>query len=173
MKKIMTAIIFLTAFCFSVVSSSFAADTLKIGIFDIQKILAESQTIKGYRQKIAKDLEPKKKAFADKQQLAGQMEEKLKIDGPSMSASERRTAEDRLSKAMLDVKIMNEEINLESQRINQELTRRAVGEIFETARDIGSKGDYTVIFEKNQAGIAYFKDRLDITEQIIKAYDSR
>lgn len=173
MKKIIAAVAVLAAFCFSAVSSSLAADALKIGIFDIQKILAESQTVKGYRQRIEKDLEPRKKALADKQQLARQLEETLKIDGPSMTTAARRIAQDQLSSAMLQVKMMNEDINLEYQRINQELTQQAVDEIFETARDIASKEDYSVIFEKNQAGVIYLKNRLDITEKIIKSYDSK
>ncbi|MGO9014530.1 MAG: OmpH family outer membrane protein [Dissulfurispiraceae bacterium] len=173
MKKIIVTVVVFAAFCLSAVSSSLAADDLKIGIFDIQKILAESKTVQGYRQKIEKDLEPKKKAFADKQQLASHLEEKMKIDGPSMSTSDRRIAEDRLSRAMLEVKMMNEDINLEYQRINKQLTQQAVDEIFRTAGDIGSNEDYSVIFEKNQAGVVFLKNRFDITEKIIKAYDSK
>ncbi len=173
MKKIIAAVVVLAAFCFSAVSSSLGAETLKLGIFDMQRIMAESRTIKGYRQKIQKDLEPKKKAFADKQQLAGQLAEKLKKDGPSMSVSDRRDAEDRLSSAILEVKMMNEDLNLDFQRINKEFTQQAVDEISKTVRDIAAKESYTVIFEKNQAGVVYFKDWLDITGKIIKAYDSK
>ncbi|MBF0505554.1 MAG: OmpH family outer membrane protein [Nitrospirae bacterium] len=173
MKKIIPAVMVLAAFCISAVSSSLAAETLKIGIFDIQRIMAESRTVKGYREKLANDLEPKKKAFFAKREIANQLGEKLKKDGPSMSASDRRAAEDRLSSAMQEIKIMNEDINLDFQRINKELTQQAVDGIFKAVRDIASKENYTVIFEKNQAGVAYSKGSIDITEKVIKAYDSR
>ena len=59
MKRLMIIVSIL--FCFMVVGSTcLYAQALKIGVFDIQRIMKESKTIEGYRHELSKGIEAKK-----------------------------------------------------------------------------------------------------------------
>ena len=49
--------------CFAVVLNvpASGAEDLKIGVFDIQRVMKESKTAEGYRQKLGKEVESKKR----------------------------------------------------------------------------------------------------------------
>jgi hypothetical protein len=61
-------ILFSVIFVVSLITPSFSQETLKIGVFDLQKVMKESKVVQGYRQKIGKELESKKKLLAEKEE---------------------------------------------------------------------------------------------------------
>ena len=77
MKKVLCCVLSVICIVFFDFSS-LSAETLKIGIFDLQKVMKESKVVQGYRQKIGKELESKKKLLAEKEESVKQTEEKLK-----------------------------------------------------------------------------------------------
>jgi outer membrane protein len=171
MKRLTTLLLGLVFFI--ALSSVCTAETLKVGVFDLKKIMTESKTVQGYRHKIDNDLLPKKKAFAAKQEAGRQMEERLKKEGASMATSDRRTLEEKLSSDIRDLKRMKEDFDAELQKIDRDLTQKAFEEINKVVKDIAVKESFTIIFEKNAAGIVFLKEGTDITEKVIKAYDKK
>lgn len=153
--------------------SSLYAENLKIGIFDIQKIMKESKVIEGYRQKIAREMESKRKSFIDRQEAAQRIEDRLKKEGQRISPRERKELEERLADEIKELRRMKEDIDMELQKTDRELTQKAFQEIGEVIKQIADAENYTVIFEKSSAGIVHFKDSVDITGKIIKIYDRK
>jgi outer membrane protein len=154
-------------------SMTVSAEILKVGVFDLKKVMAESKTVQGYRHKIDNDLAPRKKAYAAKQEAGRQMEERLKNEGSSMSFSDRRSLEEKLSNEVRDLKRMKEDFDAELQKIDRDLTQKAFEEINKVVKDIAAKENFTIIFEKNAAGIVFLKEGTDITEKVIKTYDRK
>lgn len=153
--------------------SSLHAENLKIGVFDIQKIMDGSKTIGGYRQKIEKEIETKRKVFLDKQRSARQLEEKLKKDGQKLSAGEKRSLEEKLADELRELKRQKEDVDIELQKRDRELTQQTLQELGDIIKKMAEKENYTIILEKNAAGIWHFKDTVDITGKIIGIYDKR
>jgi outer membrane protein len=153
-------------FCFMVVGSTLvSAQVLKIGVFDIQKIMQESKTIGGYRQELSKGIEAKKKPLTDKENSVKALEEKLRKE--KLSAVDRRTLEEKLANEVKELKRLREDIDIELQRMDRELTQKAFRDIGEVVKNIADKENYTIIFEKNAAGIVHVKDTVDITGKVL------
>lgn len=163
----------LFVFCFLVFLPSVAAENLKIGVFDVQKIMKESKVVQGYRQKLGKEVESKRKLFAEKEGTIKQTEEKLKKEGQKLSVSEKKALEEKLSSQAKELKRMKEDIKVDLQKMDRELTQQALKDIEGIIKKIASDEDYTIIFERNTAGIVHLKDSVDITEKIITLYDKR
>lgn len=149
------------------------AETLKIGVYDIQKIIKESKTVGIYRRQLERDTEPRRQAFSAKQEAARQIEEKLKKDGQAIPPAEKKSLEEKLAIDIKELMRLKEAADAEVQKIDRELVQKALNEINEVIGGIAKKENYTIIFEKNAAGIAHLKDSVDITEKVIKAYDKR
>lgn len=153
--------------------SSPGAEPLKIGVFDIQKVMRGSKTVEGYRQKLEKEIGVKKKTFAEKQEAIRQGEEKFRKEGQKGSPAERKFHEDKLENDIKELKRLKEDLDLDLQKMDRELTQKAFREIGEVIGKIAESGGYTIVFEKSSAGIAYFQDSVDITDKVISDYDRK
>jgi len=145
--------------CFAVVLNvpASGAEDLKIGVFDIQRVMKES----------------KKKAFDEKQDAIRQIEDKLKKDGQKLTAGQRKSLDEKHANELKELKRMKEDMDSDLQKADRELAQKAFQEIGDVIKKIAEKENYTIIFEKNSAGIVHFKGTVDITEKIITLYDKR
>ncbi len=150
-----------------------AASPLKIGVFDLQKIMRDSKVIQEYRKTLGKEMEPKRKLLADKQDSVKLIEEKLKKDDKGISPDERKRLEERLAREAKELQRLKEDVNLELQKVDRELSQRALREISEIVKNIAQKEKFSIVFEKALAGIAYNEDSFDMTQKIIEAYDAK
>ncbi|MCX5816489.1 MAG: OmpH family outer membrane protein [Proteobacteria bacterium] len=156
-------IIFIAGLCIFPVS----AQDLKLGVFDVQKIMRESKTIAGYRQDLLKNIDLKRKPLQGKDEFAKALDEKLKKDGNTMSPADRKILEERLANEIKEIRRMKEDFDAEALKMDRELTQRMFLEIDAAIRKITAQEDYTIIFEKTAAGIVHFKTTVDITNKIL------
>ncbi len=164
---------FVIAFMVFSLSQSAAAETLKIGIFDLQRVIKESKTVDSYRQKIGKEADAKKKLFLDKQNAVRLNEEKLRKEGKSLQAQDRKALEEKLQAEVRELQRLKEDIELELKKSDRELTEKTMLDINKVVQQIFDKENYSIIFEKNAAGAVRFKGSLDVTDKIIKTYDAK
>ncbi len=170
MKKRVSGILFLTFlfFCSMIMASTqLWAQALKIGVFDIQKIVRESKTIDSYRQQLYKNLETKRKPLKEKEDAARLLEEKLRKEGERLSINERKNLEERLANEAKELRRLKEDIDMELQKLDRELTQKAFTEISGVINKVAADGGYSIIFEKRAAGIVYVVDTIDITGRIL------
>ncbi len=158
----------------TLVFTSFSlAQTPKIAVFDLQRIIKESKAIQVYRKVLEKEVERKKNLLKDKEDKIKSIEEKLKSEETRLSIHERRSLEDSLSAEIKELKRLKEDISSDLKKVNRELSQKALLEISEVIKEFGKKEKYSLIFEKSFAGIAYFDNSFDITLRIIEIYDSK
>lgn len=151
----------------SPLSAGVHAQTVKIGVFDLQRIIRESPKIEGYRQELLKNAEAKRKLLRDKEESIRLVQEKLKKDGQTLSYDERKGLEEKLAAEVKELRRLGEDFDQEIQKMDRELTRKAMRDIDVVIRKLAEKEGFTLILDKS-AGVAYFKDSLDITGKIIK-----
>jgi outer membrane protein len=169
MKRVVfgTALFFLIlGFC---AISNAAAQALKIGVYDSNRVLKESKTIEGYNKELSKSIEAKRVPLTQKEEAVRALAEKLRKDGQTMSAGDRKSLEEKLVNEDKDLKRLREDVELELRRVQAELRQKALVDINAAIKRIGDKENYTIIFEKTNAGIVYLKEKdpIDITDKII------
>jgi outer membrane protein len=168
MKK---GIICVASVCFCLLTlcaTQLYAQAAKIGVFEVQKVMRESKTFEGYRQDLLKQIEAKRKPLRDREESAKATEEKLRKEGEKLPVNERRALEERLANDARDIRRLREDFEIEVRKLDTQLAQKALGMISGVVKNIGEREGYTVIFEKSAAGVAYFKDTVDITGKIIQ-----
>jgi len=166
-------------FCFLIFAGSIFfvanldAQTLRIGVFDMQRIMRDSKVIQEYRGTLGKEIEAKRKLLAEKQDSVRLIEERSKREDQGLSLDERKRLEERLARELKELQRLKEDIDMELRKIDRELSQRAIREINEIIREIAKKEKYSIVFEKAMAGIAYHEEPFDITQKIINLYDSK
>lgn len=167
-------IIYLIIFLLSIlIPSSNANPTLRIGVFDLQKIIRESKTVQEYRKTFLKDIEVKRKFLQEKQESIRAIEEKIKNEGKEISPEERIRLEGKRDREIKELRRLKEDFEMELRKIDHDLSQKVVREVREIVKNIAQREKLSIVFERLQAGIAYNEDSFDITQKIIEAYDGK
>lgn len=150
-----------------------SAEDLKIGVVDIDQALAATDDGKAARDEFERKLregEGMLKPMAD--QLKAMFEE---VEQKQFVLSEDAIRGKRLEVAELQNKIENRKREIEGQlQVDRE---RLLGPILEKLEgiitELGRTGGYAMILRRGTPGIVYTREALDITDQVVQAYNNK
>lgn len=147
---------------------AFGAD-VKIGVIDFQQVLKESRAGKAAQQEIkqkAEELEASLKRKGD--EIEG-LQSQLQRDALVMSSEKREEKAREIRIKINDAKTLQKKYQNDFKAFEARLIQRIQKEFFDLVEDIGKRDGYTLILEK--VGVLYNRDAVDITDQLIRAYD--
>ncbi len=150
-----------------------ASADVKVAIVDLQRILSESIRGKEAKDLLEKEAERKKEIIETKkeelQKLIEEFEKQQLVLSEKARADKQRLIDEK-SSALREMIIQYQQ---ELQKKDQELTRSIINEVSGIVEEIAKRYGFTLVVEKNEGGILYFKNGLDITDKVLKEYDKR
>jgi outer membrane protein len=169
--KIRTAGFVLLTMVFMIAASTSTATAAKIGYFDIQTVLQQSQwgkrsneEFKRQSEQIKMEVDEKAKAFR-----AAREEFEKKKDILDEKARARKLKE--LQEMQVEGERLLAESNSRLNKLSGELSGPLVEKILEIVRKIGKDDKYDYIFEREKAGIVWGMDKDDLTKKITDELD--
>lgn len=142
-----------------------AADAVKVGFVNSDRVMKEATPAKKAQQKLEKEFE---KRDQDLQRLAKQlqgMQEALEKNGMTMGEAERRNKEREFNDLNRDFQRKQREFREDlNQRRNEELAG-VLERANRTIKQIAEADKYDIIFQE----AVYASPRIDITDKVIKA----
>lgn len=151
----------------------FSADTAKIGIFDFQKVLSESSAGKITQKQLndkRNELQNKLKTDNDKLDEMNKAYEREKL---VLSPEKQTEKEKDFRNRVNDFKKMQDDFSREFKELEIQSLNKIQEEVFQIINGIGKEEGYLLILEKKAAGVVYSPEKLDISDQIIKKYNSK
>ena len=149
-----------------------AAGPAKIGIIWVERLVQESAVGKEAFARVKK-LNDQKKDEGDK--LAKDlrdMEQKLADQGQSMTDDKR----EQLQKTYQEKAISYKRFNDDAQRILEEAQKKELEQlekrVLPVIQQVGREKGFTVIFNKFQAGLVYADDSVDVTDEVLKRFNT-
>lgn len=159
----------LTGFGFA--APAFGADVVKIGTFDVQKILSESSAGKMIQKQLrTKFTDSQGKLKNEKNQL-DEMRKALEREALVLSEEKSQEKQREYRIRVNDFKKMQQTVAQDFKKYENQLKAKMVQDIFNIVGEIGKEEGYLLILDEKTAGIFYRPDKLDITEKIIKQYN--
>lgn len=160
--------------------------TLKMGIVDLDRALKESAqgkqalaTLKQFRDKVVKEINDKRRQKDSMEASLRDLQTELTAQSTVLSDAAKRDKEETYRRRVRDLRKFIDDANRfieESERElrerEAELTSRLLRELLEIIRAIGKEEGFTVIFERNDRFLLYAADAIDLTEKIIKRFDT-
>ncbi|MBX3641274.1 MAG: OmpH family outer membrane protein [Nitrosomonas sp.] len=147
------------------------ADSVKIGVVNTEKILRESQPALEAHKKIDQEFLPRDAEIKEMAEQAKVMQEKLEKKGAAMSDVDRRELERELAN-------LSRSYQRAQRQMREDLTARQNEEygvildlIDKAIKHIAEKERYDLILQLQDS--VYRSQRIDITNQVIEALDSR
>lgn len=164
--------IFLASFLILIVCVfSVYAQQINIGYVDLQRVMIESDRGKEAKKTLTQEAERMKKELDMKQEELQRMKDALDRQSLTITPEARAEKEKLYQTKLRDYQRAYSDYQAELQQKDMELTQSILKEIEEVIKMIGEKEKFTIIFEKNQAGILFAAPAIDITEKVIRQYN--
>lgn len=151
------------------VSPAMAAQ--KIAYVDLQKALNLSQQGSQAKQEISELVKKYEAEFKDKQQALLQKQDELQKQAALLSDSAKAEKEREYQQEVKDLQRFQSDVKEELQQRDAEHTQRILGEMNKILQQLGKQGGYSMILEKNEGAVLYAVEAVDLTDELIEAYD--
>lgn len=157
----------LVGLLFSSVSASSFADSAKIGVVDLQKIMQTSNQMKEIQQKLEKEFKPRRdKLVASETNLKSDME-KFKRDSAILSATQKKDLERKIVAAQQQFERDGQQYQQELSTANNEAMEGLYAKVRAAITKIAGDEKYDIIVQKDAA--PFSNTTLDVTDKVVKA----
>ncbi len=146
------------------------AETVRIGVVDIQKVILESRSGRDARLQFENEMMGKKKAFADKEEVLKKL--RSEMDKTGIPDAEKKEKEEKFQKEARDLRRLRDDTESVLREMDKAISGKLVSEIREVVSKLGEEGKYTIIIEKG-SGLLYMPAAIDLTEKVIENYDKQ
>jgi outer membrane protein len=148
----------------SIFSSVHAAE-LKIGVVDAHRLTRESAPAQQASKQLEQEFAPRLQAIQTRQQRVVELQRQAEKDGPVMSATDRRNAEQELTRVSMDVERLQREYEEDlNTRRNQELAA-----LFERAHRVVQRIAESENYDLVLQDAVYRTPATDMTDRVLEA----
>jgi len=151
--------------------SAAAPSPVRMAYIDVQRVLTRSAAGVAAREALERERATMQKEMDGKRQELEKMRDELEKRGPLMTGEARREKEEQLERKRRDATRLADDFQRELSRKEQQLGSKVLQELVGLIERYGKQKGYQVIVEKRGAGLIYGAPELDITDDIIRAYD--
>lgn len=173
MKKSVWVFLFLGLFFVSssAVWAAASSGSPKIGFFEIQMVLQQSQwgkrsneEFKRQGEKIKADVDEKAKAYKT---AKDEFDKKKDVMDEKAKTKKQKELQDMQAEG----ERLLSESNAKMNKLSNELSGPLVDKILEIVKKVGKDQGYDFIFERDKAGLVYSQDKDDLTKKIVDELD--
>ena len=150
--------------------TGYSAD-IKIGSVDMQKAVNECNAGKEAKKVLIIEAEKLQRLIAEKQKEVQEVRESLEKQGLMLTPETRVAREKELQAKVRDFQRWGEDHQNEFNQKRIEQERNISIGLIKVAQEIGANEGYTLILQKNETIVLFASKPIDITDQVIKAYD--
>ena len=151
--------------------SALAQSPFKIGVVDIQEVQQESMAFEKERAKLQKELEGMQKRLTDEGNALQKLQEDYQKQSMMLSLDAQEDKKREYESKGRHFNYLREDFTATVKELETAATTRLLNELSGVVREIGLKGGYTIILQKRGGGLLYNDGAIDITAEIISAYD--
>lgn len=172
---LVAAVAFLLQIALMATGSSYAADSVKVGVVDPQAVLEKSKAGKRALETLKEYASTRQKLLASDEEELKNLEKQLKEQDSTLTETQKRDKQNQFRSKLQDYQRRAQEFNQELAAKQKELVDEYMKKISAATRTVAEKGGFTLVVDKGSENtikiVLYHRDALDLTEQVIKEFD--
>ena len=146
---------------------------LRIAVVDMQRALNECDAGKRAKDQVKSKFEKAQDQLKRQREDLDRMREDYDKRALVLREDERHNLEKDLETRQLEFKRKYEDFQRDLQRTDKELTSSIVESLYKTVQDYGAEKGYTLVLESSSGALLYADKSNDITDEIVKIFNSR
>ncbi|WP_419175531.1 OmpH family outer membrane protein [Desulfosediminicola sp.] len=165
LKKFVVTVSLLCAFAFAGTGQAFAE--VKVGVMNIQKIIALSDAGKAAKKKFEAKMGDLKSKFDVEQQELVALRQEIAKKGSAWSEEKKASKSRDFQKMQRELQEKNDDANFELKQLQEREFEPILKALEGVVNDFGKKNGYTVILD-TKMGAIYFAESADVTGALVK-----
>lgn len=171
MKAKMLAAAFLIAL-FALAGTATAQETGKIGIIDVQRVLNASQAGKDATADLTSKATAAQQDLLRRNEEVEELKKTLERKMMVMNPESRDEKQRELRNKLLDLQDLEKKYKEELRGLEQSLKDGIIDTVIKMVSDIGKKEGYVLIVDRNEGGVIYAPEAIDLTDRVIREYNT-
>ena len=151
--------------------SAFGANQVKIGVVDMQAFQQNSRAFQRIRAKLKNQFDAMQEKIKEEQNALRKLEEDYKKQSMMLSLDAKEDKRREVEKKRRYIKYLSEDFSFEIKNAEKEATQNLLQELGKILEKIGKEQGYLLILERSTLGLLYYRDAIEMTDQVVKAYD--
>src|SRR5262245_38591601 len=149
-----------------------SAGSLRIGVINVERLVQESALGKEAFNRVKK-LNDAKKDEGDKlQKELRDLEQKLADQGSALADDKRETIQKTYQEKAIAFKRFQDDATRELDAAQKKELGELERRVFPVINQVGKEKGFTMIFNKFQAGLLYADDAVDLTDDVLKVFNT-
>src|SRR5262245_55131947 len=145
----------------------------RIAYIDVQRVLARSSAGVAAREQLEREKSGMQKEMDSKRQELEKLRDELEKKGPLMTADARREKQEAFERKRRDAARLMDDYQKELEKKEQVLLQRVLQDLSGVIEKVGKDKGYYMIVEKRGASVLYASPDADLTDDVIRAYDTQ
>lgn len=150
-----------------------AAQTVKVGVVDLQKLQKNSKAFQKASLGVKKKFDDMQQKLNDERNALAKLEDEFKKQSMMLSLDAQEDKKRELEKKQRQFKFMYDEYSQEMKDTEMEALKKVMKELEKIVEKMGEKEGYTIILERRTLGLLYFNNTVDLTDRVTDAYDKQ
>jgi len=150
-----------------------SAQVPKIGYVDLQRALNEVEEGKAARALLKKDFDEKQKQLDARRTDFEKLQQEFEKQAVVMSDQAKRDKAGELERKARELGALFQQLQADLSKREGEATRGIFDRMAGVVREIAEADGFTMVFERNDAGLIYAPPSLDLTNELIRKYNAR
>jgi outer membrane protein len=146
---------------------------MKIGYFDVKRILSEVEEAKDQRDRLQSEFAKKQKELDSLKTEIDNMQKEYQAKQGVLSPSAREDLQAKMQDKVVKAQQRYMELQQELAGKEQQALSDLLSKLEPVVQEIANAEGYTYVFEKNESGLFYAPSQHDLTAQLIRKYNQR
>jgi outer membrane protein len=150
-----------------------ADEKLRIGVLDVRKILLESKSGQAHRAELEKMVKERREKIGKEEAGLKALQEKLEKDMLVMTDKQKEQKRKEFDDRVGALKKMSQDAQQEVAKRDNEISGKASAMVRDIVDEIAKQEKVALVVDKNQAGIVWVAEEVDLTDKVLKAYEAK
>lgn len=148
------------------------AQTVKIGFVDLQRVLVGSKRGQEVLANLQAKKDAKQREIEAQEKEIRQMEANLQKQRDALTEDAKKDREREIRDRTRDLRRAVEDLSRSFTERERDLQQRLIQEVAVVVRAYGKEKGYLLIMEKRLSGVMYGSETVNLTDEMIAAYDA-
>lgn len=149
-----------------------APASIRVAVIDVERLVRDSALGKEAFGRVKKVSDEKKAENDRLQKELRDIEQKLANQGQSLSDDKREQLQKQYNEKSIDYKSFQEKASRDLDQAQKKELADLERRVFPIITQLGKERGYTLIFNKFQSGLVFADDAADITEDVLKRFNT-
>jgi len=148
------------------------ASSLRIGVINVERLVQESALGKEAFNRVKRLNDQKKDEGEKLQKELRDMEQKLADQGAALANDKRDALQKSYQEKAIAFKRFQDDANRELEAAQKKELSELERRVFPVINQVGKDKGFTLIFNKFQSGLVYADDAIDLTDEVLKVFNT-